>query len=48
MGAGWLILAAWAAPGVLLGVMTRGTSPAIGLDIFGAPAAFLLRRRDVA
>ena len=36
MGAGWLILAAWAALGVLLGVMTRGTSLAIGLGILYA------------
>ena len=36
MLAGWLILAAWAALGVLLGVMTRGTSLAIGLGILYA------------
>lgn len=36
VGAGWLILAAWAALGVLLGVMTRGTSLAIGLGILYA------------
>jgi len=36
MAAGWLILAAWAALGVLLGVMTRGTSLAIGLGILYA------------
>jgi len=36
LGAGWLILAAWAALGVLLGVMTRGTSLAIGLGILYA------------
>ena len=36
MGAGWLILAAWAALGVLLGVVTRGTSLAIGLGILYA------------
>jgi ABC-2 type transport system permease protein len=36
MGAGWLILAAWAALGVLLGVLTRGTSLAIGLGILYA------------
>jgi len=36
IGAGWLILAAWAALGVLLGVMTRGTSLAIGLGILYA------------
>ncbi len=33
MGAGWLILASWAALGVLLGVLTRGTSLAIGIGI---------------
>jgi ABC-2 type transport system permease protein len=33
MGAGWLILAVWAALGVLLGVVTRGTSLAIGVGI---------------
>ena len=33
MGAGWLILAVWAALGVLLGVLTRGTSLAIGVGI---------------
>ena len=36
LGAGWLILAAWAALGVLLGVMSRGTSLAIGLGILYA------------
>lgn len=36
MAGGWLILAAWAALGVLLGVMTRGTSLAIGLGILYA------------
>lgn len=36
MGAGWLILASWAALGVLLGVMTRGTSLAIGIGILYA------------
>lgn len=36
MAAGWLILAAWAALGVLLGVVTRGTSLAIGLGILYA------------
>jgi ABC-type transport system involved in multi-copper enzyme maturation permease subunit len=36
LAAGWLILAAWAALGVLLGVMTRGTSLAIGLGILYA------------
>src|SRR4029453_1275179 len=33
---GWLILAAWAALGVLLGVVTRGTSLAIGVGILYA------------
>ncbi|MEZ5124367.1 MAG: ABC transporter permease subunit [Solirubrobacterales bacterium] len=33
---GWLILAAWAALGVLLGVLTRGTSLAIGIGILYA------------
>jgi ABC-2 type transport system permease protein len=36
MGAGWLILAVWAALGVLLGVATRGTSLAIGVGILYA------------
>lgn len=36
MAAGWLILAAWAALGVLLGVLTRGTSLAIGIGILYA------------
>ena len=36
MAAGWLILAAWAAVGVLLGVVTRGTSLAIGVGILYA------------
>ena len=36
MGAGWLILAVWAALGVLLGVATRGTSVAIGVGILYA------------
>jgi ABC-2 type transport system permease protein len=36
IGAGWLILAAWAALGVLLGVVTRGTSLAIGIGILYA------------
>jgi ABC-2 type transport system permease protein len=36
MAAGWLILAAWAALGVLLGVVTRGTSLAIGVGILYA------------
>ena len=36
MAAGWLILAAWAALGVLLGVLTRGTSLAIGVGILYA------------
>jgi ABC-2 type transport system permease protein len=33
VAAGWLILAAWGALGVLLGIATRGTSLAIGLGI---------------
>jgi ABC-2 type transport system permease protein len=33
---GWLILAAWAALGVLLGVLSRGTSLAIGIGILYA------------
>ena len=36
IAAGWLILAVWAALGVLLGVATRGTSLAIGLGILYA------------
>jgi ABC-type transport system involved in multi-copper enzyme maturation permease subunit len=36
MAAGWLVLAVWAALGVLLGVMTRGTSLAIGVGILYA------------
>ena len=36
IAAGWLILAAWAAMGVLLGVVTRGTSLAIGIGILYA------------
>jgi ABC-type transport system involved in multi-copper enzyme maturation permease subunit len=36
MAAGWLILAGWAALGVLLGVMSRGTSLAIGIGILYA------------
>lgn len=36
IGAGWLILAVWAALGVLLGVVTRGTSLAIGVGILYA------------
>jgi ABC-2 type transport system permease protein len=36
VGAGWLILAAWAALGVLLGIVTRGTSLAIGVGILYA------------
>jgi len=36
MGAGWLILAVWAALGVLLGIVTRGTSLAIGVGILYA------------
>jgi hypothetical protein len=33
IAAGWLMLATWAALGVLLGVLTRGTSLAIGIGI---------------
>jgi ABC-2 type transport system permease protein len=36
IAAGWLILAVWAALGVLLGVLTRGTSLAIGIGILYA------------
>ena len=36
MASGWLILAAWATLGVLLGVLTRGTSLAIGVGILYA------------
>jgi ABC-2 type transport system permease protein len=36
IGAGWLILAVWATLGVLLGVVTRGTSLAIGVGILYA------------
>jgi len=36
MAAAWLILAAWACLGVLLGVLTRGTSLAIGIGILYA------------
>jgi len=36
LGAGWLILAAWATLGVLLGVVSRGTSLAIGVGILYA------------
>lgn len=36
LAAGWLMLAVWAALGVLLGVLTRGTSLAIGLGILYA------------
>src|SRR3954447_20443012 len=36
LAAGWLILAAWAALGVLLGVLTGGTSLAIGVGILYA------------
>jgi ABC-2 type transport system permease protein len=36
MAAGWLMLAVWAALGVLLGVVTRGTSLAIGVGILYA------------
>jgi ABC-type transport system involved in multi-copper enzyme maturation permease subunit len=36
LAAGWLILAVWAALGVLLGVLTRGASLAIGVGILYA------------
>jgi ABC-type transport system involved in multi-copper enzyme maturation permease subunit len=36
IAAGWLVLAVWAALGVLLGVATRGTSLAIGIGILYA------------
>lgn len=36
LAAGWLILAVWAALGTLLGVLTRGTSLAIGVGILYA------------
>jgi len=36
IGAGWLILAAWAALGVMLAVISRGTSLAIGIGILYA------------
>jgi ABC-type transport system involved in multi-copper enzyme maturation permease subunit len=36
LGAAWLILAVWAALGVTLGVLTRGTSLAIGVGILYA------------
>jgi ABC-2 type transport system permease protein len=36
LGAGWLILAVWAALGVLLGTASRGTSLAIGVGILYA------------
>jgi ABC-2 type transport system permease protein len=36
LAAGWLILASWATLGVLLGVLTRGTSLAIGVGILYA------------
>lgn len=36
MAAGWLILAVWAVLGVLLGIVTRGTSLAIGVGILYA------------
>jgi ABC-2 type transport system permease protein len=36
LGAGWLILAAWAALGILLAVLWRGTSLAIGIGILYA------------
>jgi ABC-type transport system involved in multi-copper enzyme maturation permease subunit len=39
LGAGWLILAAWAGLGVLLGAVTRGTSLAIGVGILYALVA---------
>jgi hypothetical protein len=36
LAAGWLMLAVWGALGVLLGVLTRGTSLAIGIGILYA------------
>jgi ABC-2 type transport system permease protein len=36
LGAGWLILAVWAALGVLLAVLSRGTSLAVGIGILYA------------
>lgn len=36
LAAGWLILAVWAALGVMLGVLTRGTTLAIGIGILYA------------
>jgi ABC-2 type transport system permease protein len=36
IGAGWLILAVWAVLGVLLGIVSRGTSLAIGVGILYA------------
>ena len=36
MAAGWLVLAVWAAVGVLLGTLTCGTSLAIGVGILYA------------
>jgi ABC-2 type transport system permease protein len=36
LAAGWLILAVWAILGVLLGIVTRGTSLAIGIGILYA------------
>jgi ABC-2 type transport system permease protein len=36
LAAGWLMLAVWAALGVLLGVLTRGTSLAVGVGILYA------------
>jgi ABC-2 type transport system permease protein len=36
LGAGWLILAVWAAFGVLLAVLSRGTSLAVGIGILYA------------
>jgi ABC-2 type transport system permease protein len=39
VAAGWLILAAWATLGVMLGIATRGTSLAIGIGILYALVA---------
>ncbi|MDQ3874128.1 MAG: ABC transporter permease subunit, partial [Actinomycetota bacterium] len=36
LGAGWLILAVWAALGILLAVLSRGTSLAIGIGVLYA------------
>jgi ABC-2 type transport system permease protein len=36
LGAGWLVLAVWAAVGILLAVLSRGTSLAIGVGILYA------------